>query len=443
MKVLLINPAWGGSRSGAKRYHRAWPPLDLLTAAGLLRRHGHEPHLLDLRARPVPRETVRAAASAADLVVLQSTPLDRWQCPDLDWLRLVRLAMELPREKLVLAGAHGTLHPELFLKETGARALIRGEPEVPLAELAQAGGDPRGLAGLSYLDGGRALHEPDQVPVDLDALPPPAYDLVDLSLYRYELLGDRLALLETARGCPFSCSFCLKVMYGPGRRTKNLARVLEEIEEVVGRRGARHVYFIDLEFTLNRPFVLDLCRALISMNLDFAWCCQSRADTVDPDLLALMKAAGCRLVHFGVETGSPRLLEATRKKITLDQVLTAVRWCRQLGLTTACFFLFGLPGETAADRRATVRLARRLNPTYASFHIAAPYPGTELGRPAPGPEPFPACLEDEHNLVSLAAQARRAFLSFYLRPGYVLARLHEGTLRDKLDRLRLFWEFIR
>jgi len=442
LKVLLINPAWGGSRAGTRRYHRAWPPLDLLTSAALLRQCGHEPHLLDLRAGPVGPETVQAAASAVDLVVLQSTPLDRWQCPDLDWSRLVGWARELPIDKLVLAGVHGTLHPELFLRETGAKALIRGEPEKPLAALAQAGGHPRGLAGLSYLEGGRAVHEPDQVPVELDALPPPAYDLVDLNLYRYELLGDRLALLETARGCPFSCSFCLKVMYGQGRRTKKPDRVLAEIEEVVARRGARHVYFIDLEFTLDRPFVSNLCRELIGMKLDFRWCCQSRADTVDPDLLALMKAAGCRLVHFGVETGSPRLLAATRKKITLDQVLAAVKWCRDLGLATACFFLFGLPGETQADRRATVRLARRLNPTYASFHVAAPYPGTDLGRSAGSAEPFPACL-DEHDLAALADQARRAFLSFYLRPGYVLARLQEGTFKDKLNRLRLFWEFIR
>jgi hypothetical protein len=130
------------------------------------------------------------------------------------------------------------------------------------------------------------------------------------------------------------------------------------------------------------------------------------------------------------------------KKITLKQIQKAMDLCQRLGLRTACFFLFGLPGETEADRRATIALARRLNPTYASFHVAAPYPGTSIAESFGPEEPFPPCVGGDDALPRLGRAVRRAFLSFYLRPAYLRARLAEGPLRDAWPRLRLFWEFI-
>lgn len=443
MKVLLINPSWRRGRAGARRYARAWPPLDLLSAAALLRDRGHEPVLIDARATGAGADHIAAAARRADLVLLQTSPLDRWQCPELDWRYLKEMTKGLPKDRLVVAGAHGTVQPEPILDVTGARILIRGEPEGPLAALADGGGRPEGIDGISFLDSGRVKHLPDQLPMALDALLPPAYDLVDPVNYRYELLGPGLALLETSRGCPYNCRFCLKAMYGPGVRYKSPDRVMEEIRLVVDGWGARHVYFIDLEFTLRREAVLTLCREIEKSNRRFAWCCQTRVDAVDPELLMKMKAAGCRLIHFGIESGHPEVLAHTGKQISLKQARNAVSWCRDLGLATACFFLFGLAGEGPKERRDTLDLAKRLNPTYASFHVAAPYPGTDYGRVSESSEPFPVCLAGASRAGSPAAAARHAFFSFYLRPRYLLARLGEGSFREKLNRLRVFWGFVR
>ncbi len=335
------------------------------------------------------------------------------------------------------------MRPELFLSQVGCRALIRGEPEGPLAALAAAEGQPAGIPGLSYVDAGRFVHEPDRESMDLDALPSPAYDLIALSRYRYELMGPRLALLETSRGCPFSCTFCLKVMYGQTVRTKSSDRVLAETMEVVMRWKARNVYYMDLEFALHREKTLDLCRELKKLKLDFNWCCQTRVDSVDPDMLAGMKEAGCKLIHFGIETGIPSLLETTKKKLTREQMRRAIGWCRKLGLSTACFFLFGLPGETRTDRRATLSLARELNPTYASFHAAAPYPGADMGHLNRDTDPFPVCLDPEHNPAILARDIKGAFISFYLRPRYFRDHILFGSWPENLKKLRLFWDFIR
>ena len=440
MKVLLINPAWPAGRSGARRFRRSWPPLDLLISAAWLRQEGHDPVLLDARPGRLGAEDIRRAAGGADLVLFQTSPLDRWQCPDLNWRAIREMTAGLARERLVVAGAHGTLRPELILEETGAAAVIRGEPEASLVVLAAAGGKPSGLAGLSYIDAGRAVHEPERAPVELDDLPGPTYDLLNLDWYAYELLGPRLAVLETSRGCPHHCAFCLKAMYGPGVRFKSLDRVLGEIEEVVGRQGAESVYFMDLEFTLRADRIMELCRELSRMKLKFRWCCQTRVDAVNPDLLSAMKNAGCALVHFGLETGSARLLEAVGKKAAPGGAEQALDWCRKIKLATAGFFLLGLPGETRADRRAMAAEARRLNPTFASFHVAAPYPGTALNELVESDDPWPVCLGGREKLDELARDVRRAWLGFYLRPGYALGRLREGGFKDHLRRLRLFRE---
>ena len=276
-------------------------------------------------------------------------------------------------------------------------------------------------------------------PSDLDGLPVPAYDLVNPQHYGYPLLGDRLAVLETSRGCPYECRFCLKTMYGSSVRYKPLDAVLADLETVIGRQGFENVYFMDLEFTVNRARIVDLCDRLNTLHLNFQWCCQTRVDQVDPDLLAAMAKAGCRLIHFGVETGSPRLLADTCKGITIEQAKKALAWCREAGIRTACFFLFGLPSETADDRKATTALARRINPDYVSFHVAAPYKGTKLSQEVDLDNSFTACLP-EHDLTALDRAVRSAMAGFYLRPSYIWQRLTRHGLADIRQQLALFRE---
>lgn len=443
MRILLINASPQGRAGKIRRYNRAWPPLDLLICAKALQDNGHDASIMDLRAESRNDAEIKTAGANADMVVLQTSSIDRWQCPDLDYRRLLDIAEMLPKEKLVLAGAHGTMQPEFMLEKTGASALIRGEMEQTILRLASAGGDPHGISGLSYPEEGGVRHEDDAASVSLDVLPSPAYELVDLDKYSYELMGPRFALLETSRGCPFSCSFCFKGMYGPGLRTKPIHRAMAELEDVVRRHKAENIYFIDLEFTLNREYTAILCREMIKMNLPVSWCCQTRADTVDEELLTLMKKAGCRLIHFGVETGSEEILKNTGKNISLARINSSVEICRKLGIDTACFFLFGLPGETKADRKKTRKLAIKLDPTYASFHTATPYPGTALNQGADEADPFPASLTPEHDLKELQKACRYAFLRFYLRPGYIFKRFKEGSFKERLNRASLFWEFVR
>ena len=440
MNILLINPPFPGKVSRG-RYNRAWPPLDLLNCAALLEGQGHQPRLIDGRARKWSPESIRAAARQSDLILLTSSPLDRWQCPNLEIDGVVETAGLLPRERLFLSGVHGSLFPAELLRLTGAAGVIQGEPEGAVIALAQ--GAPRSeVPGLAWLEaGGKVAANPPGAPVALEDLDQPAYHLLDLDDYAYDLLGPRLALVETARGCPFHCAFCLKTMYPPPLRAKPSEQVLAEVVELVEVEGAKSIYFIDLEMTSRRRAVEALCQGIIKARLAFGWTCQTRVDTVDEELLRLMKRAGLKLIHFGVESASEDSLGQAGKGVGLEKAASAFEAARRVGVKTAAFFMFGLPGEGPREAQATLALARRLAPTFASFHLMTPYPGTAWGPKAASWSEWAQAVRAQEQ--QWAPFIRKAYLGYYLRPGYLrpgLAGLRGLRLAEVL---RLWWGFLR
>lgn len=443
MKAIFINPDWGRliSRKGS-RFNRKWPPLCLLNCASLLEKHGLEAEIIDLRAEKSGSSAFLGKISGADRVFVTSSPIDRWQCPNLEINDFFDFLRPLPKENLYIMGAHGTMSPEKVLAATGAKAVIRREPEMTVLELSEAR-PLSGIEGITYMQAGKVVHNPDRQLLDMGELPVPAYHLIDLSRYRYELLGSRLALLETSRGCPHSCSYCYQGMYGWRQyRRKPLEKVLNEIDIIVNTSGPKSLFFIDLEFTLDRSFVQKICSHIIEKGYRLRWSCQTRADTVDRELLKKMKEAGCRLIHYGVETGSERILASINKKIRLADIREGISATKVSGIETACFFMFGFPGETLSDMEETIKLALELNPTYASFHIASPYPGTALYSAGNFSEMFPEAYTHEHSSEVLKGMVRKAFKRFYLRPAYIKQLVLNTSPASLKRQFRLFREFI-
>jgi anaerobic magnesium-protoporphyrin IX monomethyl ester cyclase len=212
---------------------------------------------------------------------------------------------------------------------------------------------------------------------------------------------------------------------------------------VVKTVGARSLYFIDLEFTVNKKFVHLICDHMIKEDYNLRWCCQTRADMVDMDLLRKMKKAGCKLIHYGVETGSEKVMDSINKNISLSAIENGISMTKRAGIEAACFFMFGFPGETDDDMEATIRFALKLNPTYASFHIATPYPGTELHRMTGTDELIPEAYTAEHSLDDLRNTVRDAMRRFYMRPYYILSHFFKGTPALWKKQIKLFLEFNR
>lgn len=460
MKVLLVNPFQ--VRRVAKKgriYNRTWTPLDLATTAAVLREQGHEPAICDANAEQLGPEEVAARARGFEQVYLTSTSLDRWQCPYLDldpFLENVKAVRAVVPEIYVM-GSHGTVKPHEMLEATGARAVLRGEPEATVPELV-ARRPLAEVAGITWRGpDGAPVDNPDRKLLKLDQLPSPAFDLLPMSLYSYEVMGDRFTLLEMSRGCASDCTFCLLEQYGDGVRRKSVDRVFSEIETAVTKHGVRKAYFIDLEFTVLRKQALELCDKLIARDLDFEWCCQTRFDLVDDELLAKMKAAKCTLIHFGVEAGSDAMLAKVEKGITMKGCRDGMALVKKHGIRTACFFMIGFPESTPKDMEEILAFAKELAPDYPLFHIAAPYPGTrmyaqvkaETASAAPAfrfsdPSLFPEAVENAHfKVADLKRITRQAYLRYYTRPSYLVSRVLKGDFGNLLHQARLFWQFVR
>jgi radical SAM superfamily enzyme YgiQ (UPF0313 family) len=279
----------------------------------------------------------------------------------------------------------------------------------------------------------------------MTGLPTPAFHLLDLRNYNYEILGSRFLVLEGSRGCPYPCTFCSRIIQGKPLRQKTVEQLGNEVETAVRKFGVRGIYFIDLEFTALPGLVAGLCEFLLARKVRVRWCCQTRTDKVDEPLLRLMKRAGCRLIHFGIESGSERIVELTKKRVSIATQIQGVRLARRVGMEVLCFFLLGYPGETEDEMRATIRLARQLNPTYASFHRISPYPGTPLydqfaaGRG----ELFPAFAGSDEDRRRVDRLIREAIWSYYLRPGYVLSRLLRSSPATWWRQAKLFAGYFR
>jgi radical SAM superfamily enzyme YgiQ (UPF0313 family) len=453
VRVLFVNPSQTHRVDGKGRiYNRVWPPLDLAYCAAVLERDGMEAAIVDAHAERLGPEEVATRARGFDKVFITSTSLERWQCPHLDldpFLRVVEAVKRVAPEVYVL-GSHGTVKPAEILQLTGATAVVRGEPEITVAEIARQNG-LAGINGITLITCGNVVHRPDQTPVALDHLPLPAFHHLPMDRYYYEVMGRNFTLFEMSRGCTAECTFCLLKTYGAGVRKKSVDTLACEVEHGIKQFGVRNAYFIDLEFTVLRKQVLEFCQYLIRANHDFRWCCQTRLDLVDPELLQVMKRAGCTLIHVGVEAGSDRVLSQINKRITIETIRSGMAMIKAAGIDTACFFMFGFPDAERSDMDDIVRLAKAVEPTYPLFHVTAPYPGTRLydqTQELPNARfsddsLFPEAIEGNLTLRELKALTRRAYMWYYLRPWYMIGRLRRGELGALGEQLRLFWGYLR
>ena len=451
MKILLINPNQIGlvNRRG-KIYNRVWPPLALANSAALLEQHGHQVKIIDANALKLTSEDVANSAAKFDKIFISSSSLDRWQCPSLDIEPFLGTVAEVRKftDEVFILGAHGTVKPKEILEITRAKAVIRGEPELTISEIC-AEKPLSEIHGLVFKRNETISFTKDQKSLDLDELPLPSLHLLPMDTYRYELLGSNFTLFEGSRGCASRCTFCLLKMYGEGLRRKSLHKLTKEIDDAISNFGVKTAYFIDLEFTVFRDQILALCDYLIKRHYDFEWTCQTRFDLIDESMLQKMKQAGCRLIHFGVDAGTDDLLKRVNKKITVQQIEEGMWMTHKAKIESACFFMLGFPNSTEYEKAETIRFAKQLNPTYASFHFAIPYPGTALhdqlqnsGQKDFNEELFPEACVEQVDLKALKRIARNAYVEFYLRPQYIVSRLFRGDFRSILSQIKLFLGYI-
>lgn len=387
--VLIVNPPVLPLRSGKFNVSvRPRPPLDLAYIQAILKKFTSS-QLLDACALMMtPGQTIKYIHKVKpQIVILTSTPLDRWECPYLSIDGVFEILNGLSGPTTILCGSHGTITPDWIFKNAKVDFVVRGEPEIIVKNLVKTllrGKQAKRIKGLSYQDTktGKIIHNPDQPLLkNLDRLPFPAYEDLDFRLYSYTSkdIPRPFAIMLTSRGCPFRCIYCFKKMMGLAYRTRQPEKVVAELKLLESRFGIQGVFFQDWEFLVREENVVAICNLIIKNELKIRWGCNGRATDFSIELMTLMKQAGCVRINIGLESGSQKILDSIEKLTTVADNQKAVDVAKAVGISLGTYGLINAPGEDASTLRETAKFLvknRLAGSFWWSFPI--PYFGTKL-----------------------------------------------------------------
>ncbi len=281
---------------------------------------------------------------------------------------------------VVVGGPHPTLLPDQTLKSQNIDIIVKGEGEETFLELVEAVKDNKKLndiKGISYRVDSKIVHNsPREFIKDLDSIPFPARDAL---LTPRNYTSEDMGVIMGSRGCPFNCTYCCH-FWQRRVRHRTPENIIAEIKEVKSKYGTSQFELKDDTFTGNRKWVFEICQRLISEKLKINWGCTTRASLIDKDLVKIMKKAGCNVIKLGIETGSQRVLEETKKGVTFAQMKKATQILNKAGMFWSGYFMMGLPTETEEDILKTYKFMKELNPYYAGLGVYNPFPKTELFR---------------------------------------------------------------
>ena len=372
--VLLILPPPG--RPYLEDFKSFAPPLGLAYLASALRQAGFSALILDYYSKPFDRnEFDRLLVSVQPKAVGMSAYTENFSSALMLAARIKRYNDHI---KIILGGPHVT-HASLSELPPDVDAIIRGEGEVALVSLlTKQETDRRPIPGVIYRDGGGQTVSGPQNSLILDpqSLPVPERDLLDPGAYVVK------SSMLTSRGCGQSCIFCVS-WHGNGKKVRLLPddQVLSEIAQLLSDPTVEHIHFWDETFTADRARTIRICKRFRDELRGFSWSAGTRVDMVDPDLLGIMRRAGCIALNFGVESGNPDVLRAIGKKISIEQVEASVTMSVSHHIVTTYNFMMPAPEDTVETVRGSLKFALQLLDLGAggvSFNISTPFPGTLL-----------------------------------------------------------------
>ena len=386
---------------------KPYPPLATLFAAAHARALGHDVALFD----PMLDDDTSGFALALDrdrpdVVVLYDDAFNWFTKMCLSRMRSAALDMiaEAHRRALpvVVAGHDSADEPEPYLR-AGAHFVIVGEGEITLGEIlgrmgerangagengrenGRENGSPRvpgagSVAGLAFYDHG-ILRRTAARPLlkDLDVLPLPAWDLVDMKRYRafWKRRHGYFSLnVVTTRGCPYKCNWCAKPVYGNTYHTRSAGHVLQELRLLREHHAPDHLWFCDDILGLKAKWLLEWSDAVAEAGLATPFLCQTRADLMTDETVRALRRAGAREVWLGAESGSQRILDDMEKGISVEQTQAAVSRLRASGARVGLFLQFGYTGEGWPEVQETRAMVRALLPDDIGISVSYPLPGT-------------------------------------------------------------------
>lgn len=448
MKVVIVNPPWMiDGRYGVRATSR-WPhlrndkilvfPLYHAYAAAILEKNNIEVGAIDAvdQELTIEKFVEKVGEFSPDYIFLETS----YPSYNIDKKTIGKLKKQV-NAKIGIFGPDATARGEFLMKDCKEiDFVIVGEWDYTITEIS-SGKDAKKIKGIYYRDGEKIKKtEKRNLIANLDELPFPARHLYPINSYQEPINYRPQFLISTSRGCPFGCSFCVypQTISGIGFRKRSVKNVINEIEFLIEKYGARVINIEDDTFTVDVKRVEEICNEIIKRKIKIFWQCYSSVNIQDFAMYKKMKKAGCEMVRFGVESASFAAQKHAHKNLSVEKIKNGFSLAKKAGLKTFGTFTFGLPGETKESINETIKLAIELNPYAVQFSYIVAYPGTILYEEAKknnwlikenqnglGGCINPAILPEGLEIEELGGVVQRAYKKFYLRPKYILKQMSE------------------
>ncbi len=377
MKALLIVPF------SSDLIHAVSVPLGLISIATYLNANGHEARIIDL--------SVSHAKIYREINVFQPDIIG----VTLGSVKQLNGAMHITKKikakhtiPIVWGGSFcDTADSKMLLRDTGADYISLSEGEATWLDMMnrlQAGESFEDCAGIAYIKGENVVVTENRPFLDLTKLPDLDYSLVDVPRYKQYLYGCKNVIyVYLSKGCPAQCTFCLNaVSHRCQYRRRSLEQFMRETRVLVEKYNVDGLYFCDELCFCNKQQLYEVCDAFDASGLDFHWGFQTRVGILGEEEFQRAYDSGARWVDFGIESGNKEQLKKMKKKIPYEMIEPTFEMCERVGLVTMANFIIGIPGETEAQVRDTVALAKRLHATQCSVFKYCLAPKTEMGQEA-------------------------------------------------------------
>lgn len=448
MKILLINPPI-----------REWSkpnvfPLGLGYIAAILLQEGYRVDVWDINACRFSKEEVEDKVRHADFDVVGIGGIITTY-KYIKWLAGIFKKYH-PEKKLIIGGSVGTSIPQIMLKRNPVDIICMGEGEETVKELMRTLEKKKDLSEVKDIcykdDAGKIYINPRRAVIEnLDTLPLPAWELFPMDVYLQNPVGapnrnkwidgsaDKATPLSmnisATRGCPYQCIYCYHDFMGERYRNRSPQSVVGEIKILYERYNILYFHFIDDEFALRKDFVYEFCRLIKSFNSEIGnkitWGCTGRVNLVTEDMVATMADAGCVLLGYGIESGSQKMLDLIKKRVTVEQAKQAVRWTQQHMGWVSISLMIGYPGETRETIQETIDFCNELDLTPQTVFFLTPYPGTELYQMALKQGKI---KDEEEYILNLGEQGEKVNANFTNFTDEELYAIQENIIKD-LDAL--------
>lgn len=437
MNVVLTHAYYLSEDAREARIMKPYVPLGILSISSYLEQNGIENNVIDTTFSDFATHCGDLADQRPDIVGIYTNLMTRLNV--LRLIRFIRSSDQLRNTRIILGGPEVRYSAEKLIR-AGADFIVNGEGEQTMLELTRhllSGQSGFGhIKGIVFEQDGQIITNPEREKMkDLDELPFPARGKVDMQLYFdawKSKHGQSAISVSTMRGCPYTCRWCSRAVYGQSYRRRSPQKVVEELAQIQRNYKVDTVWFVDDVFTVSHKWLHEFRDRLAESGHKFSYECITRADRMNEEVISLLKETGCFRVWIGAESGSQRIIDAMDRRVDVAQVREMIIKSRKAGLQAGTFIMVGYPGETEADIRETLEHLKISEPDQYTITVTYPIRGTPLFEETmPMFTAEPAWEEGTDRDIDFRRTYSRKYYQYAIR--WITNAMHAHKLRNRPD----------